>query len=55
MFTNYRPEAVLSCFFTNTEKLMHKRLMDYIERHNMLYDKQYGFRGKKTFDRDGHN
>ena len=26
---------------------MYKRLMDYIERHNILYDKQYGFRKKK--------
>ena len=40
--------AVLSCFSKILEKLMHKRLMDYIERHNILYDKQYGFRKKRS-------
>lgn len=31
-------------FFENTRKNMYKRLICYIERHNILYDKQYGFR-----------
>ena len=44
LFTNYRPVAVLSCFSKILEKIMYKRLIDYIERHNILYDKQYGFR-----------
>ena len=48
LFSNYRPVAVLSCFSKILEKLMYKRLMDYIERHNILYDKQYGFRKKRS-------
>ena len=49
LFSNYRPVAVLSCFSKLLEKLMYKRLMDYIERHYILYDKQYpGFRKQRS-------
>ena len=42
--SNYRPVAVLSCFLKILEKIMYKRLIDYIEKRNILYDEQYGFR-----------
>ena len=50
LFSNYRPVAVFSCFSKILEKLMYKKLMDYIERHNILYDKQYGFRKKRSIE-----
>ena len=48
LYSNCRPVAVLPCFSKILEKLMHKRLMDYIERGNILYGKQYGFRKKHS-------
>lgn len=43
-FTNYRPISVLPCFGKILEKIMCKRLTSYITKHDILYDKQYGFR-----------
>ena len=34
-FENYRPISVLSCFCKLLEKLMYKRLIKYIEKHNL--------------------
>ena len=47
-FTNYRPIAVLTCFSKLLEKLMYKRIMEYIEKKNILYDNQYVFRKKRS-------
>ena len=44
--TNYRPISVLPCFGKILEKIMFKRLTSYITKHDILYDKQYGFRNK---------
>jgi len=41
---NYRPISLLSVFGKVLEKLMHKRLYDYLEKYNVLYDYQFGFR-----------
>ena len=35
--TNYRPISILTCFSKIFEKLMYKRLLDYIEKNNILY------------------
>ena len=43
-FTNYRPISVLPWFGKILEKIMCKRLTSYITKHDILYDKQYGFR-----------
>lgn len=43
---NYRPVSVLSLFSKLLEHLMYNRLIDYINKHNMLYKFQYGFRTK---------
>ena len=44
LFTNYRPISVLSVFSKLLEKLIHKRLYDFIEEHQILYIQQFGFR-----------
>ena len=44
LFSNYRPVAVLPCFPKELERIMYKKLMIYIEKHKIFYDKQYGFR-----------
>ena len=47
-FTNYRPISILSQFSKILEKLFHKRLYNYIEKHNLLCEEQYGFRPNRT-------
>ena len=41
---NYRPISLLSIFDKIIEKLMHKRLYEFFDDNNILYDKQFGFR-----------
>ena len=43
---NYRPLSVLSVFNKIFEKLMHKRLFSYLERHCILHELQFRFREK---------
>lgn len=49
--SNYRPVSLLSRFSKILEKIFYTRLLqfytrlhDFITKHNMLYDHQYGFR-----------
>ena len=41
---NYRPISVLPFFSKIFEKLMSNYLIDFIDNHNILYNKQFGFR-----------
>ena len=41
---NYRPISLLSIFDKIIEKLMHKRLYSFLEKHNILFHNQFGFR-----------
>jgi hypothetical protein len=41
---NYRPISLLSIFNKILEKLVYKRLHQYLERKEILYYKQFGFR-----------
>ena len=41
---NYRPISLLSIFNRIFEKLMYKRLVNFIEKHNLIDNAQYGFR-----------
>ena len=41
---NYRPISLLSIFDKIIEKIMHKKLYNFLETHNVLYQNQYGFR-----------
>ena len=40
---NYRPIAVLSVFSKIFEKIMYKRLYNFIRKNNVLYELQFGF------------
>lgn len=48
LVNNYRPISLLSIFNRILEKLMFNRLSFYIEKHNILYDKQFGFRANHS-------
>ena len=41
---NYRPISLLSIFDKIMEKLMHKRLYDFLQEQNILLHNQFGFR-----------
>ena len=41
---NYRPISVLPFFSKIFEKIMANYVIDFIEEHNLLYNKQFGFR-----------
>ena len=41
---NYRPISLLSIFDKIIEKIMHKRLYDFLQEHNILFRNQFGFR-----------
>ncbi len=45
-FTNYRPISLLASISKILEKVMHKRVYSFLEKHKILSDKQYGFRPK---------
>ena len=45
---NFRPISLLSIFDKIIEKLMHKRLYEFFEEHNILYKFQFGFRKKMS-------
>ena len=45
---NYRPIALLSVFNRIFEKLIYKRLISFIDKNNLLFDSQYGFREKHS-------
>ena len=44
IFSNYRPVSVLPIFSKLLERLMYNRLLSFINKHNLLYDFQFGFR-----------
>ena len=46
--TNYRPISLLSVFNKILEKLMYKRLIAFIDKYNILYEKQFGFRERHS-------
>ena len=45
---NYRPMSLLSIFDKIIETKMRKRLYAFLERHNVLFQNQFGFRRKKV-------
>ena len=43
-FINYRPISILPCFSKILEKLLYNRFLNFINKNNILFDHQYGFR-----------
>ncbi len=48
--SNYRPISLLSVFSKISEKLMYKRLYNFLEVNKILYDLQFGFRASHSTD-----
>lgn len=46
--SNYRPISLLSSFSKIFEKLMHKRVSNFLEEKQLLHDMQYGFRSGRS-------
>lgn len=44
LINNYRPVSILPLFSKIFEKIMYARLMSFINKHNLLYNLQFGFR-----------
>lgn len=47
-FTNYRPVSVLPVFSKILEKLMHTRIASFIDKYEILYLNQFGFREHRS-------
>ena len=43
-FSNYRPVSLLPCFSKILERLVFNRCVEYIDAHEILTEKQFGFR-----------
>ena len=48
LFNHYRPVSMLCILSKVFEKIMYDRLLNFLERYKILYDKQYGFRKKHS-------
>ena len=44
MLSNYRPISILPLFSKIFEKLIYSRLYSFLDKNNILYNKQFGFR-----------
>ena len=49
-FNNYRPISILPCFSKILEKLVYNRMLQHLNKHNILYEHQYGFRKNHSTD-----
>ena len=45
---NYRPISLLPVMSKIFEKLMHARLTSFLEKHKVIYEKQFGFRRRHS-------
>lgn len=46
--TNYRPISLLPVLSKIFEKLIHARLTSFLDKHNVIYHKQFGFRRRHS-------
>lgn len=46
LIENYRPIALLCCFSKLFEKIIHNRIIKFVNSHKLLSDRQHGFRAK---------
>ena len=49
-FANYRPISILPAFSKIFEKLAYNRIINFVAKHNILSDNQYGFRKGRSTD-----
>ena len=49
-FSNYRPISLLPNFSKILEKIMFNRLSEFLDKHEILYEHQYGFRQNFSTD-----
>ena len=49
-FSNYRPISLLPNFSKILEKIMFNRLNEFLNKHEILYEQQYGFRQNFSTD-----
>ena len=45
---NYRPISLLTAFSKIFEKLMHRRIVEFLDSNGSLYEEQYGFRAGRS-------
>ena len=48
VLSNYRPISLLSVFNRIFEKIMYNRLKSFLEKYNLLFENQYGFRERRS-------
>ena len=48
VMNNYRPISILPSFSKVIEKVVYNRLLNFLDKFNILVPSQYGFRGKST-------
>ena len=48
--SNYRPISLLSIFNKLLEKLMYNKMIKFLEKNDIFYTKQFGFRSKHSTD-----
>ena len=48
LFNHYRPVSLFCILSKDFEKIIYDRLLNFLERYKILYDKQYGFRKKHS-------
>ena len=44
LFNNFRPVSVLPLFSKILERIVYNRLIEFFDKHSVLYDNQFGFR-----------
>ena len=48
MYDNYRPISIISNISKLLEKLVHERFYSFFEKGKLLFERQYGFRNKRS-------
>ena len=52
---NYRPISLLITISKSLEKCIYKRLYNFLDKNNIFYEKQYGFRKNQSCEREIQN
>ena len=52
LVNNYRPVSLLPLFSKILEQILYSRLIDFVNRQDLLYKYQFGFREKQSVNTD---